>query len=448
MLGLTGLVASYFLPFALQLKLPSVDRSAPLPQLALPGFSLPAIRVPDDAAAPAPPQQRESAPKTTNTSAPAAAAPTRGAAPTTAPVTVVTTVYTLVPQPKQQTQAKDPFENVPVVGDSLGAVAPPADPNATQGSTAPPPAPTPAATAEPAAPAVEAPPPAEYAPPAPTAEPTPPPTRTLQSAASEEPAAPAEDPVAPAEPAPPAAEPEPAPAPETITSDPSGDATASPGPSDPIAPEPVTTVEPTTVATTTTTTVWIPVAQPLAAPAQVDFGAVTIESSASRTVEITNLGDTDISILDLTVADDDEGAFSLLAGEPSTLAAGATGSFALSFSSKKVGTHTARLVAVTDGPDGDLVVQLSGEGTRWAIADNVAARGPPPAEEALNHTLRITANGLELVGADGVADVLSLDGITSVSISGGGGDDVLRAEFLGEAPVPIAFDGGAGSDTF
>jgi len=65
--GLFSLVGSYFVPFALELKLPARETQAPLAQLMLPAFEFPSIRLPERSAAASQPA------RSTPTTAPAAA---------------------------------------------------------------------------------------------------------------------------------------------------------------------------------------------------------------------------------------------------------------------------------------------------------------------------------------------------------------------------------------
>ena len=87
--------------------------------------------------------------------------------------------------------------------------------------------------------------------------------------------------------------------------------------------------------------------------------------------------------------------------------------------------------------------------SRWTVVDGVATATAAPGE-SLDVTIRFNAatNSVELVAADGTVDSVSLEGVTSVAIAGGAGDDTLTVSTAGGSlPVPVAFDGGAGDDT-
>ena len=68
--------------------------------------------------------------------------------------------------------------------------------------------------------------------------------------------------------------------------------------------------------------------------------------------------------------------------------------------------------------------------------------------QALNHKLRFEDGTAELVEIDsGASDALSLVDVTSIEIDGSGADDVIAIDTSAAPPLPVTFDGGAGSDT-
>ena len=100
-------------------------------------------------------------------------------------------------------------------------------------------------------------------------------------------------------------------------------------------------------------------------------------------------------------------------------------------------------VAATDAASG------SPGSSRWMVTDGVAT-----ASVDAGGTLEVTVrydeltNSIELVEADGSVDSLPLEGITSVSVLGGAGDDTFTVDAsTGASPVPVTVDGGAGTDT-
>ena len=85
--------------------------------------------------------------------------------------------------------------------------------------------------------------------------------------------------------------------------------------------------------------------------------------------------------------------------------------------------------------------------TRWTVIAGVATASVADGE-SLDATIRYdaTTNSIELIGADGSVDALSLEGVGSVEIRGGAGNDQLTVGG-GTLPVAISFDGGGGIDT-
>ena len=154
-----------------------------------------------------------------------------------------------------------------------------------------------------------------------------------------------------------------------------------------------------------------------------------------------------MTVTSLTIADDPDGAFEIVSEIPATIAPGATVTVTVAMSPSKVGAHTARLVVATDDPRGSFAVDLVGRGTTWQLDGTIAARGPPAADEVVDHTVRVAEDSIELISADGTVDRIALAGITGVSISGGAGDDTLRIDADGGSGIAISFSGGDGNDT-
>ena len=147
----------------------------------------------------------------------------------------------------------------------------------------------------------------------------------------------------------------------------------------------------------------------------------------------------------MTIADDPEGGFEIVSGFPAAVAPGATVTVTVAMSPSKVGAHTSRQVVATDDPRGSFGADLVGHGTTWQLDGTIAARGPPAADEVVDHTVRVAEGSIEFISAVGTVDAISLDGITGVSIQGGSGNDTLRIDSSGG--LAISFSGGDGNDT-
>ena len=100
--------------------------------------------------------------------------------------------------------------------------------------------------------------------------------------------------------------------------------------------------------------------------------------------------------------------------------------------------------AIVDPVASDPLVEAAVATSRWTVVDGVATASAAPGE-SLDVTIRYNGatNSVELVAADGTVDSVSLEGVTSVAIAGGAGDDTLTVSTAGGTlPVPVAFDGG------
>ncbi len=87
--------------------------------------------------------------------------------------------------------------------------------------------------------------------------------------------------------------------------------------------------------------------------------------------------------------------------------------------------------------------------TVWTV-DHGTAKASPRAGKAWHDELRFGDGAAELVDATtgaAVADAVALAGVTSIVVVGSDADDVLTIDTQAPVPVPVAFDGGAGSDT-
>ena len=269
----------------------------------------------------------------------------------------------------------------------------------------------------------------------------------LASAAADEPAAPPDEEPAPApeETAPPADESgDAAPSPDEISSA-SSAADSEPAETEVSSTSPAGVTSEGSSAAPSTTETAVPAPELVVAPGTVDFEAVTIGSAPTRTIELRNVGTAALTVTSVTIADDPEGGFEIVSGFPATIAPGATVTVTVAMSPSKVGAHTARLVVATDDPRGSFGVDLVGRGTTWQLDGTIAARGPPAADEVVDHTVRVAEGSIEFISADGTVDAISLDGITGVSIQGGSGNDTLRIDSSGG--LAISFSGGDGNDT-
>ncbi|MEX2645398.1 MAG: choice-of-anchor D domain-containing protein [Gaiellaceae bacterium] len=183
----------------------------------------------------------------------------------------------------------------------------------------------------------------------------------------------------------------------------------------------------------------------LIAPASADLGDVMIGATATETIELANTGDAGLAISDLTIVGDAGGDFAITSPVPATIAPGGSASISVSMNPTTAGVKSARLVVLSDNPDGYVEVTLGGRATAWLVGGGTA-RAPPVDGLALDHTLVFGAGTVSLVQG-GTSDTISLDGISLIEILGGALDDRLVIGSSGALPVAVHFDGGAGNDT-
>ncbi|MEP7334545.1 MAG: hypothetical protein ABI717_02080, partial [Actinomycetota bacterium] len=416
--GLFSLIASYFLPFALDLKLGPNERPVALPAVDVPLFNFPILQQPKGVAA-KPREARQQSPSSRAQSQPSRTAtrnvPHGVAQPQRVPV--VTSTYVIVPQPKSATKKKDPFENAPVVDESIGAVPPPADPSATQNSAAF--APTPAAAPAPAAQTETTTPVAEEA--APASEPT----------ASDDTQVPVYSSVA---------------APEPTRATPAG--TTRPAPS--ASTQPVRKVM--------TRMMYVTVASPPSVEAPLDLSAsfASVDAPAVAAGESPVLAEAAIEVpaapTVTTVDVVESGPQITSASEESPAATEATITSAASGGGSSPSATTASTETSIDdtpaaaaAPDDAVLPALDPAA--------VPGSGPsPPDPWAMTlsldetHTISLTGDGDELVlTVDGVSTSRSAASVTAISVTGGGQADTFA---VGSGiTVPITLDGGDGEDT-
>ncbi|MDX1532478.1 MAG: choice-of-anchor D domain-containing protein, partial [Rhodothermales bacterium] len=101
-------------------------------------------------------------------------------------------------------------------------------------------------------------------------------------------------------------------------------------------------------------------------PTSLGFGSITVGSSNAKTLTVSNAGDADLTVSDVTIGGADAGAFSLAGGTPTsfTLAPGGSQDLSVVFSPSSAGDKSATLTIESDASnDASFDVPLSGEGT-------------------------------------------------------------------------------------
>jgi hypothetical protein len=101
-------------------------------------------------------------------------------------------------------------------------------------------------------------------------------------------------------------------------------------------------------------------------PASLDFGDVTVGSSDTQTVTLTNSGDASLTISQADLTGADFSISSLLV----TLAAGQTTTFTVTFAPTTSGSHTGALTLTSDASNSPSTLPLAGNGVA-AIAHEV-----------------------------------------------------------------------------
>ena len=115
----------------------------------------------------------------------------------------------------------------------------------------------------------------------------------------------------------------------------------------------------------------VPVPDIAVSATSLDFGDVTVGSSASQSVTVSNEGSTDLNVSATTLSGANAAEFAIVSGGGTfTLAPGASQVIELSFSPASVGSKTASLEISSDDPDENPVsVALSGNGTAVPVPD-------------------------------------------------------------------------------
>jgi hypothetical protein len=120
----------------------------------------------------------------------------------------------------------------------------------------------------------------------------------------------------------------------------------------------------------------------VASPPALDFGDVTVDTEAVKTLTLTNQGSANVQLESGAVGGDAD--FQLQGFTSSTLGPGDSVQLHLSFTPSSIGPHSGALTVVTDVSDSpDTVVQLTGVGVTGSVVDAGPDAGtPPPAADA------------------------------------------------------------------
>jgi outer membrane protein assembly factor BamB len=104
-------------------------------------------------------------------------------------------------------------------------------------------------------------------------------------------------------------------------------------------------------------------------PTGLTFGSLTIGSvSAAQTVTVTSAGTAPLLIQSVTLAGTQPGDFRITAGDPGTVAEGASLAFGIAFAPTAAGPRSAMLVITDNAPGSPVAVSLSGSGAVAAPA--------------------------------------------------------------------------------
>jgi len=146
-------------------------------------------------------------------------------------------------------------------------------------------------------------------------------------------------------------------------------------------------------------------------PTVVSFGNLTVKTSASQTVKLSNTGSADLAISQATLA----GTGFSMSGltEPMTVAAGASTSFTVSFQPTVTGAASGSISIVSNASPSPLVVSLTGTG----VAATAPAISVTPSSVAFgNLTVKTSASQTLKISNTGTADL----SISQASVSGTG----------------------------
>jgi hypothetical protein len=106
-------------------------------------------------------------------------------------------------------------------------------------------------------------------------------------------------------------------------------------------------------------------------PASLDFGPLALDCATEQLVTLTNVGDAQLVVEDVTLAGVDVAAFSEL-GEPMAIAPGDSRRVRVTFTASQVAAYAAQLDVRSNDPDTPTVaVPLAGEGAELATAEDL-----------------------------------------------------------------------------
>jgi len=100
-----------------------------------------------------------------------------------------------------------------------------------------------------------------------------------------------------------------------------------------------------------------------ASPTSINFGQVTVDTTSSETtITVSNNGDQNLTVGEITITDTEN--FSIIHDNVSnrTLPPGASATFGVVFAPKSTGNKVATITIPSNDPDGDVTINLSGEG--------------------------------------------------------------------------------------
>ncbi|MDN5760113.1 MAG: hypothetical protein L0H59_16580, partial [Tomitella sp.] len=172
-----------------------------------------------------------------------------------------------------------------------------------------------------------------------------------------------------------------------------------------------------------------------------DFGTLAPSGTAQRQVELTNVGEGDLTLG--TPMLEDPGSVFAVGDLPATLAPGESVQLSITVTGDGLGHRTASLTLPSDDPGGSTTIKLTVLVTHWND-DGVTATATTAPGAAFYHVLRLAASGAALVSVDGAVDLAPTGRV--IAVVGGDGNDRITVSGSGIG-LAVMLDGGAGADT-
>ena len=167
------------------------------------------------------------------------------------------------------------------------------------------------------------------------------------------------------------------------------------------------------------------------------YGDVKTGATVTGSVDVSNLGDADLALTDLSISGTNASDFALAETETGTLAADATQSVEVTFTPSAAGTRSAQLSITTDETDLSATVDLTGTGVAPDLTASTSALdfGTIEAGTSASQTVTLTnptvvgvdLTGFTLQGTDPGAFAITSGGATGTL--SGGSDRIVEVSF-------------------